>query len=517
MAAAESHFASGDAERAAELLQGVIGSAPGGLMLAEALHRLGVVRHRLGDDAAATSLFERALEEAGDDPSVRSAIERRLAFSVVVGGDIPRGAAHIKAALDLAEAWGDRGDVAESLGFSVMIDFLGGNGFAEDRMERAMALEDRARHVPIEWRPRGINAYILVSTGQLDRARSALETLRTEALEMGDESSLAFICHLLALTEMSSGDWARCDRHVEEGLAAATQTRQPLTEAFLRCCEALLDAFRGRVDRARETAERGLALAERKRWAPIVQYHTSVLGFLDLSLGDVAATHGRLGPLGDFLATVGLAEPGHLGFLPDEIEALVALGELDRAGTLLDMFEDRARALDRTWALATGARCRGLLEASRGDLPSALAALDLALEHHRRLPYPFELGRTLLAAGMVRRRAKQKAPAREPLERALEIFEGLGAPLWSKKAREELGRIGGRARGPLGLTPTEQKVADLVSAGRTNAEVASALFLSVGTVEAYLSRVYRKLGVRSRSELVLLLSGGTVAGDQAKP
>jgi DNA-binding CsgD family transcriptional regulator len=73
--------------------------------------------------------------------------------------------------------------------------------------------------------------------------------------------------------------------------------------------------------------------------------------------------------------------------------------------------------------------------------------------------------------------------------------------LWAERAREEIRRIGLRPSRDGGLTDTEQKVAELVAAGRTNKEVAGELFLSVKTVEANLSRIYRKLGVRSRTEL----------------
>jgi DNA-binding CsgD family transcriptional regulator len=83
----------------------------------------------------------------------------------------------------------------------------------------------------------------------------------------------------------------------------------------------------------------------------------------------------------------------------------------------------------------------------------------------------------------------------------LAIFEQLGAALWVDKARAEIARVGGRAPGPVGLTPTEQRVADLVGSGLTNKEAAQAMFLSVSTVEANLRRIYQKLGVRSRTEL----------------
>jgi DNA-binding CsgD family transcriptional regulator len=180
----------------------------------------------------------------------------------------------------------------------------------------------------------------------------------------------------------------------------------------------------------------------------------------------------------------------------------VALGHLDEAEALLAPFEDAGRILDRAWAMATGARCRALVLAAQGDLQGASNAADEAVRHHERLPLPFELGRTLLVSGAVQRRAKRKREARDTLTQALEIFEGLGAAAWSERTRAELARIGGRrAASSVDLTPTEARVAELVAAGGTNREVADALFVSVYTVEANLKRIYRKLGIRSRTEL----------------
>jgi DNA-binding NarL/FixJ family response regulator len=102
---------------------------------------------------------------------------------------------------------------------------------------------------------------------------------------------------------------------------------------------------------------------------------------------------------------------------------------------------------------------------------------------------------------MVRRQAQQKRAAREALEEALRIFEELGAPLWADKARAELKRISGRRAPSEELTETEGRVAELAAQGRTNKEIASELFMARSTVEGHLSHVYRKLGIRSRTEL----------------
>jgi DNA-binding CsgD family transcriptional regulator len=168
--------------------------------------------------------------------------------------------------------------------------------------------------------------------------------------------------------------------------------------------------------------------------------------------------------------------------------------------------EERAVRLDRESALACIARCRGLLRAARGDEAGAVAAFERALREHGRVQgRRFELARTLLVQGETLRGFKKKRAVREAIDAAIAIFDELGAKLWGAKARRELTRIGGRTRTD-GLTETERRVAELVAVGRANKEIASELFVTVRTVESHLTKVYAKLGVHSRTELVSRLS-----------
>jgi DNA-binding CsgD family transcriptional regulator len=272
-------------------------------------------------------------------------------------------------------------------------------------------------------------------------------------------------------------------------------------QAMLLGTRALLAASLGRVEEARRDAEEGLALADATGYMLGGLLCLTALGLLELSLGNPAGMHERLERLTVRAAAAGLREPTVTRFLIDEIEALVALGRVDQAAKLLERFERSARVLDRASALAVAARCEGLIAAARNDLPGAAAALDRALREHERAPQPFERARTLLALGRVRRRARQKRPAREALQAALAAFEELGAVLWADRARAELARIGGRPPAGGQLTPSQLRVAQLVAEGRSNREVAAALFISPQTVEGHLKRIYPKLGVRSRAEL----------------
>ena len=184
----------------------------------------------------------------------------------------------------------------------------------------------------------------------------------------------------------------------------------------------------------------------------------------------------------------------------DYTEALLALHRPDDAAALVAAWEVEAARLGREAVLAQAARCRGLVAAARGKLEDARAELERAVAQHEAIGDPFGRARALLALGIVRRRARQRRAAREAIEAALEGFDACGAAGWAAKARAELGRIGGRARSD-GLTPAEERIAALVAEGRTNREVAAALVLTEHTVEVTLTRVYRKLGVRSRTEL----------------
>ena len=196
---------------------------------------------------------------------------------------------------------------------------------------------------------------------------------------------------------------------------------------------------------------------------------------------------------------VQLLEPGHRLELADTLEALVSVGDLEEAERKLRPWEQRARLLDRAWALAITARSRALLLAAQGDLEGAQVALRGALAEHARAEDPFQRARTLLVLGATQRRAKQRGAARATLAEALAAFERVGAPLWVEKARAELARIGGRAPSRDELTVAERRIAELVAEGHTNREVAAALFITEHTVEAALTRTYRKLGIRSRA------------------
>ena len=186
--------------------------------------------------------------------------------------------------------------------------------------------------------------------------------------------------------------------------------------------------------------------------------------------------------------------------LAEAERAFLAEHSLKRPLRVLDVWERDAARVARDWVLAHVTRCRALVAAAQGHVYQAASLLQQAVAQHEDVGDLFGQARAQLALGIVRRRARQKRSAREAIEAALTGFEQLGAATWVEKARSELGRIGGRRREE-GLTAAERRVAALVAEGRTNREVAATLFLGERTVASHLTRIYAKLGVRSRTEL----------------
>ena len=179
---------------------------------------------------------------------------------------------------------------------------------------------------------------------------------------------------------------------------------------------------------------------------------------------------------------------------------------------LLEWYEGNARRLERASALANCMRCRGLLAAQAGAVDEAMAHYEEALTFHRQVELPLDRGRTLLALGAAQRRAKRRREARATLEEALAVFErnrrgALGGACTCRAEADQRPR-----RTPGALTPSEERVAALVAEGKTNREVAAALFLSERTVEGHLSHVFAKLGIKHRAEVAPALASRQTQG-----
>ena len=431
-------------------------------------------------------------------------IEQNLGYAWLFRGDLAASERHARAALQLAEELQDPRVMAEAFQAYPFVEFLLGRGVDQELLDRGVALEG---HMEGEFKSHVLRASFVVamllkSTDRLDEARRTFTELLADAAAHGVESPIPQFRYHLAELECWAGNWDAAMEHARESNAAAQRLRwgAPLSSEG-HFAVGLVEAHLGRADPARLAALEGLRVAEAGGRGPPPDPEPVGPGVPRALPGP--SRRGRCVSVQGRRArrAMGVREPAFFRVVPDEVEALVALGRLDEAEALLAPFEEAGRNLDRAWTDRHGGQVSGARARGRGDLAGASAAADEAVQQHDRLPLPFELGRTLLVRGTVERRAKRKREARDTLTKALEIFDGLGAALWADKTRAELARIGGRAPSSLELTPTEDRVAALVAGGSTNREAADALFISIHTVEANLKRIYRKLGVRSRTEL----------------
>lgn len=507
--AAENYMAAGDNARARALLEAVVDESSAGSARGEALGLLAELSHRDRGFAEGEELMREALSEVGGDLGRRAALQLDLLFSLVHTGGIDMQAARElgEAALRDAAKLEDPALLAMSWGVKATLDVLAGEGVDMEILERAIAFERAATHrIPIETRPSWALATFLSWLGRFDEARAAIEAMRQQALDHGEESDLPLILFIGVWIECWSGRLTEAARYADESHEVSVLLGGDWARGISLCSKATVHAYSGAADIARGEALESFELLGRAGLNSVRTWVISTLAFLELSLGDPAAVDRQVGPFANFVQAAKIGEPAVAFFLPDEIEALIALGALDRASPLLEYLEERGLALDRPWALATSARCRGLFLATQGRFDDASRSLESALEEHRRLPMPVELGRTLLVKGELHRRRKEKGAAQNALQAALDIFEQVGTRLWAERARAELARVGLRPSAPLDLTPTERRVAELAARGLTNQQVARAAFMSIRTVEANLTRAYRKLGIRSRAELGIRLA-----------
>ena len=507
--AAEIHFDGGGLRRATELVDALLAADPPEALRAHGLRLRASLQWRTDGFAAAMVTAREALAAAASDPSIAAAIELEIAFYLVGLGDVGGALQHAQAASGRASLpGGDPGVVGDALAVVTMVSFLNGDGIAHERLARALELEDRGHRRPIFTSPRFIAGLLQMWTGDLDTAVRTLTELRAERIERGADSDIPTFSLYLVWAYLWQGDSERAARLVDEDLAAVALLADRGLEALALSAAALVSAHRGDVELARERSDQALESFTALSWWTGTVWPRWAKGFAELSVGDAAAAHAALGPLTEALPSLGLADPVGIVFVPDEIDALVALGELDSAQALITLLARLGDAHDRPWAIAAAARGRGVRHAARGELDDAIAAFADALVAHDRAGMPFERARTLLALGRVLRRRKQWSQTRETLREAAETFERTGALRWAGLARNELARAGERTSDPSELTPTERRVAELAASGLTNQEVAERAYLSVKGVEANLTRAYRKLGIRSRTGLSAALGAG---------
>jgi DNA-binding CsgD family transcriptional regulator len=438
-----------------------------------------------------------ALHEVGDDKVLEADLHFYIAASARRASTLAEAVEHARLAVDCATVAGDDDRTSRALAMLGHIETMLGRTEGIEALERGVELEANRGSSTLHFRASFLLGITLIYLGEFDRARPMIEAQVERAIEQGDEVMRGVALSSLAELELRAGNWSQAHRYAIDAAALQKQAAPLQDQAHHVLRAARVIAHMGKVDEARPLAAALLEVAPLNGDKSAEISARRDLGFMELSTGNPVAAVDLLAPAVRQLVELGVRLYSAHPFVHDYVEACVAAGHLERA--------EQANALlaasTRPWEAAMHARGSALTAAARGDGRSAEVAIANALEAHDRLGEPFELARTLLVKGTIERRSKQRAAARLTLTEALDLFDSLGAPLWAEKAASELARIPGRSSASGELTETERRVAELVAEGLSNKEVAARLFVTVRTIEANLSKVYAKLGIRSRTEL----------------
>jgi DNA-binding CsgD family transcriptional regulator len=494
-----------DVAASTRVLDELLGSGVSGPRRARAL----LLRWQAEDNAEPARRFaQEALAHAGTHRALRARALLLLSRHAVSLDNPATAASLARRALVEAEQVDEPELLAEALAATALRSAAAGHpepAFADRAL--ALAAEQRSVRGSFPIFPTHVVALERMLGGKLAEARELMKAGLDMTARSGHQRDRWVILTSLLRLELEAGNWEVAERYFQAAEDLAFDANSRWVDGNMTSLAALIATLRGHVADARRLGSEGIRHGESLHLPSLVATNRAVLGFLELSLGEPAdawrAFSEPPAALERRFPTHGYPEP-----TANAVEALVALGRLDDAEALLAELD--ARWPDHGWAMPARLRCRALLLLARRDLEGALAAAEEAVAVAEVLGFPLDRGRALLAAGDALRRLGRRRRAADKLDAAKQVFAELGAPLWVARAEKELRRARPRPRRERELTSAERGVAALVAAGRTNREVAAELFTTVGTVEVHLTRIYRKLGLRSRTELARQVADGTL-------
>ena len=455
----------------------------------------GMAIYQTGRPREACALLEAEADAiAATDPARASALLTHACVALMGPGPMDRLAELAERARALAPP--GAGTIPAVIGAEVLVS-LG---------RHAAARELLAAHEPAlrTWDPTAPGHEVLavaglcrVWLGDHEIAEATLTRLIEAVRAAGAASVLSLPLAVLATLHLRRGDLARAAECADESAEIAETGLGGFGLTLALAAVAMVAAHRGDGDTCRRAADRMFVLGSDLELTSTLAVAEQALGILHLGAGEAQDAAGHLARALDHTHAHGTRDPAFLFTHADLVEALVRSGRAAEAGPVLAELEAGAALTGGAWARAAVERCRGLLGPD-AELDARLAA---ALAAHADVAMPFEAARTRLALGERLRRARRPAGAREQLSAARDAFAAMGGEAWAERAERELTAAGGASTLADGLTARERDVCDLVAGGATNREAAAALFLSPRTVEHHLRIAYRKLGVRSRSEL----------------
>lgn len=497
LAAAAVWYEAGDSRRAEDLLTTLRAELPDGDQRCEAGWRLGILLDEAGRWQEATALWQQALTETAD-PGLTSQIQCSLAVTSFYTAKVRDAVTWASAAATTAEASVDPAHLAHAL--SVFALTLVMNGLASHQVviERALALETHLDDPLGDLSPSGVAAECARHSGDVEAARVRYQVVLERAQAAGDANVEQWAAFGLAQTELLAGRYRQASELADVVLDMADQTDHMRIPA--RSLRAHVDAHLGDLDGARSLLAGAIEGARTAGESTHLFNSKVVLGAVEALSGNLNAAARAYMEARDIAVDVGLRHATALRSFLNEAEVAGAAGLVTQAEAAIAAFDTAIDGDPPPWSVSISQRAAASIHAAHGDLPAARRALENAVEDAAALP--IDRGRSLLAMGTLYRRIREFSRARGALQQAVEIFGALGTPPLITHAQIELQRIPGRRSGDAtALTEAEKRIAELVAVGRSNKDVASTLFVSVKTVEVTLTRVYGKLGVRSRAEL----------------
>jgi DNA-binding CsgD family transcriptional regulator len=454
--------------------------------------------------SAAAAMVEREVAAAGPDPR-RRALTLALASDNTYGFHDKRRAAATEA-IACAEAAGPE---AERTLHRALLNLWiakanGGEGLDAELLKRAEDLEqtvpDLTPHDTADLQ-RGLWSRF---ADDLDTSQAALQRCMARARDSGDDFSLVTCLCYLAETLVLAGEFEGAAAAVQEAAQTAAWHDWPTSPWHLKPrCELLIAA--GQLDQAQSLAE-GLRPEDDTQSLTARFVGACLLGKIHSWRGDPAAAIAHLERAAWCADQCDWYDPAVRERVGSWLaEAYVGVGRPQDASPIAADLRDTGARLGRPSLTGDAARIDALAAAVAGDLDAAAARARQAVEAHERSPLRVELARSLLVLGRIERRRRARRQARAALQRARTLAGEMGHRPLQAEVAGELPRVAA-ARAGDELTDAEQRVADQIAAGATSQEAAAALFISVRTVETHVASIYRKLGVRTRSELRRTLS-----------
>jgi DNA-binding CsgD family transcriptional regulator len=517
LASADAAWAAGDTTQAMRLVEDALERCSDRRQRADGLRLKGYVEMQVGPVMSGhATLVEAAAQIEPLDPGKAVEILAEAADACTYAAQPETMLVTARRAWELVPSdAGDREKAFASLALGAALIFNGDGRAGARLLREAIRLvaypdglgEDprllsRAAMAPLWLREAGVGSELIEWALESARVKNAL-------------GAMPLALQIVAVDSAASDRWAFSKARHHEAIALARDAGHAVRLCGLLAGLARIEGRQGRTEECRSRAEEAIALADRLGLDFYRLWAVMGLGDLELGAGRVDEAVRCLEDVERVLRERRIGDPD-IWPAPELVELYLRRGDGQQAERVARDYVARAEEKRQPWSLGRAARCRGLLE-SAGTYEQAFAE---ALRYHELTVDAFELARTRLSYGERLRREKRRADAREQLRAAFDCFDRLGAAPWAERARIELRATGETARRREvstidQLTPQELQIATVLADGLTTREAAARLFLSPKTVEYHLRNAYRKLGIRTRRELLGALAGG--AGDADSP